>query len=150
MLLKMQRFLSVVIFATLFCSVLIVTKLKHGESHEDGVTTKTRNDVDDDVDDDKNIYQDLVYILANISSSPPPVPVSPSCSPPALPSQPDCSNQPGLTGEILDTPRRLGLMILFGFEVDTLEIALREQHQVVDKIFLVESTKTHKGVKSYF
>ena len=39
------------------------------------------------------------------------------------------------------------LMILFGFEVDTLEIALREQSDVVDKIFLVESTFTHQGVE---
>ena len=38
-------------------------------------------------------------------------------------------------------------MILFGFEVDTLEIALREQCQVVDKIFVVESTYTHQGVE---
>ena len=39
------------------------------------------------------------------------------------------------------------LMILFGFEVDTLEIALREQCEVVDKIFVVESTYTHQGVE---
>ena len=39
------------------------------------------------------------------------------------------------------------LMILFGFEVDTLEIALREQCELVDKIFLVESTYTHQGVE---
>ena len=37
-------------------------------------------------------------------------------------------------------------MILFGFEVDTLEIALREQLKFVDKVFIVESTLTHKGV----
>ena len=37
-------------------------------------------------------------------------------------------------------------MILFGFEVDTLEIALREQLTLVDKVFIVESTLTHKGV----
>ena len=38
-------------------------------------------------------------------------------------------------------------MMLFGFEVDTLEIALREQSDLVDKIFVVESTFTHKGVR---
>ena len=38
-------------------------------------------------------------------------------------------------------------MILFGFEVDTLEIALREQLNFVDKVFIVESTLTHKGVR---
>ena len=37
-------------------------------------------------------------------------------------------------------------MILFGFEVDTLEIALKEQQDLVDKIFIVESSASHKGV----
>ena len=37
-------------------------------------------------------------------------------------------------------------MFLFGFELDTLEIALREQQDLVDKIFLVESSATHRGV----
>ena len=51
-------------------------------------------------------------------------------------------------------------MILFGFEVfrhcctltslivevDVLEIALREQLDLVDHIFIVEATVTHKGV----
>ena len=37
-------------------------------------------------------------------------------------------------------------MILFGFEVDILEIALREQQDLVDKIFIVESSASHKGV----
>ena len=37
-------------------------------------------------------------------------------------------------------------MIIFSFEVDTLEIALKEQQDMVDKIFLVESSATHKGV----
>ena len=49
-------------------------------------------------------------------------------------------------GNLLKKPRRLILLIVFGFDVDTLEIALREQESLVDKIFLVESTKTHKGV----
>ena len=47
-------------------------------------------------------------------------------------------------------PRRIVLMILFGFEVDTLEIALREQLGLVDKVFIVESTLTHKGVSFQF
>ena len=32
--------------------------------------------------------------------------------------------------------------------MDTLEIALREQIDLVNRVFLVESTKTHKGVKN--
>ena len=37
-------------------------------------------------------------------------------------------------------------MFLFGFELDVLEIALREQQDLVDTIFLVESSATHRGV----
>ena len=37
-------------------------------------------------------------------------------------------------------------MILFSFEVDTLEISLREIQDVVDHIFIVESSITHRGV----
>ena len=57
-----------------------------------------------------------------------------------------CSSQPGLTSA-LKRPRKIVLMMLFSFEVDTLEVSLREQHDVVDKIFLVESSSTHKGVR---
>ena len=63
-----------------------------------------------------------------------------------LRSEPECDGQSGLTGERLARPRKLVLMFLFGFEVDTLEIALREQQDLVDKIFLVESSATHRGV----
>ena len=37
-------------------------------------------------------------------------------------------------------------MMLFSFEVDVLEISLREQIDFVDKIFIVEATTTTKGV----
>ena len=39
-------------------------------------------------------------------------------------------------------------MMLFSFEVDTLEISLREQHDWVDMIFIVEATTTTKGVRA--
>ena len=57
-----------------------------------------------------------------------------------------CLGQPGLTGRRFMEPRKLVLLILFGFEVDVLEIALKQQQDLVDKIFLVESTSTHRGV----
>ena len=41
------------------------------------------------------------------------------------------------------------MMMLFGFEADTIEIALHEQLDLVDKIFVVEATVTHKGVRNY-
>ena len=37
-------------------------------------------------------------------------------------------------------------MILFSFEVDTLEISIREYQDVVDHIIIVESSVTHRGV----
>ena len=58
----------------------------------------------------------------------------------------NCSHQTGLTGEHLPRKRKIVMMILFSFEVDTLEIALREQADLVDRIFLVESRLTHKMV----
>ena len=59
---------------------------------------------------------------------------------------PSCSGQPGLTGKRLDFPRKIVLLFLFGFEADILEIALKQQHDLVDKIFLVESSQSHRGV----
>ena len=59
---------------------------------------------------------------------------------------PDCGTQPGLTGELFEKPRKIVLMMIFSFEVDTLEVALKEQQDLVDKIFIVESSATHKGV----
>ena len=56
------------------------------------------------------------------------------------------SSVTGLTGALLDSPRKVVLLLLFSFESDILEIALREQQDVVDKIFIVESTVTHKAV----
>ena len=41
-------------------------------------------------------------------------------------------------------------MVMFGFEVDSLEIALREQVDMVDRLFLVEATATHKGVRRIY
>ena len=62
------------------------------------------------------------------------------------PRLPSCSGQPGLTGRRLASPRKLVLLFLFGCEADVLEIALREQLDLVDKVFLVESTVSHRGV----
>ena len=44
--------------------------------------------------------------------------------------------------------RKIVLMLLFAFEVDTLEIALKEQQDMVDMIFIIESSMSHKRVKS--
>ena len=72
------------------------------------------------------------------------MPADDSCVQPALPEDVDC-DETGLTHK-LDVPRKLAMMMLFSFEVDTLEIALRDMLDIIDVVFLVESTKSHKGV----
>ena len=89
---------------------------------------------------------DPILSLSSLASLTPPVAPSSSCSPPEIPSIPSCSSDPGLTGKLLSSPRKLVLMMLFGFEVDTLEISLREQLNWVDTVFIVEATTTPKGV----
>ncbi|KAJ3313943.1 hypothetical protein HDV04_001249 [Boothiomyces sp. JEL0838] len=42
-----------------------------------------------------------------------------------------------------DSPAKIGLLIQFGFEVDTLLIILHQYRDLVDKIFILESTRTH-------
>ena len=83
--------------------------------------------------------------LAAVSAIPPPVESNPGCLPPPLPTYPECDD-PGLTGERLHNPRKLVIMALFSFEVDTLEIMLKEQQDMVDFIFIVEGSTTHRGV----
>ena len=87
-----------------------------------------------------------VISLSSLAALSPHSSPHPACSPPTLPPIPSCGGQPGLTGEILPSERRVVLMMMFGFEVDTLEVSLREQLDMVDTVFLVEATTTTKGV----
>ena len=110
------------------------------------------DDIDDAINEEskKNNTDigDLVYTLSYVAAAPPPYPVNTLCYPPPLPTYPSCQGETGLTGRRLERPRKIILMILFAFEVDTLEIALREQMELLDKVFIVESTLTHKGVSN--
>ena len=95
---------------------------------------------------------DLIELLANVSATAPPAEINQSCRAESLTEIEDMvcddkANNPGLEGPRLSEPRKVVMMILFGFEVDTLEIALREQLDIVDKMFIVESTVTHKGTE---
>ena len=47
---------------------------------------------------------------------------------------------------MLSKERKVILMMMLGFEVDTLEISLREQLDWVDTLFIVEATTTTKGM----
>ena len=88
-----------------------------------------------------------VTSLAALAAFPPSVPPNLSCRPPNLPSNPTC-NDTAFSGHQLQKPRKLALMLMFGFEVDTLEVQLREVADVVDVVFIVEATVTHHGVRS--
>ena len=94
---------------------------------------------------DPPLSKNSITSLAALAALPPPVPPSPSCRPPPLPTEPIC-NDTAFSGQRLDKPRKLALMLLFGFEVDTLEVQLREVVDLVDVIFIVEATVTHHGV----
>ena len=85
--------------------------------------------------------------MAGLAALAPPAPINESCHRPPLPRVPACLDS-AFSGEALIRPRKLALMLLLGFEVDTLEIHLREAADLVDVIFLVESTSTHHGVRS--
>ena len=92
------------------------------------------------------ISSDPVSTLAGLAALAPPAPINESCLRPPLPLAPACMDS-AFSGEPLIRPRKLVLMLLLGFEVDTLEIHLREAADMVDVIFLVESTATHHGVR---
>ena len=92
------------------------------------------------------ISSDPISTLAGVGSIAPPVPINESCFPPTLPNLPACLDS-AFSGDPLVRPRKLAMMILLGFEADTLEIHLREAADMVDVIFLVESTATHHGVR---
>ena len=114
--------------------------------------------------DQSEVNTSLIKVFATIAAIPPTVEEDTTCRPKQLPRWsifidmsillsallcrfPSCQNQTGLTGELLKTNRKIVLMILFSFEVDTLEIALREQQDLVDMIFIVESSISHKRVR---
>ena len=88
--------------------------------------------------------QSLILLLQVVAAIPPPIPAKQKCIQPEKPKTIQC-NETGLTHK-LETQRRLALMLLFSFEVDTLVITLHEVLDLVDVVFLVESTLTHKAV----
>ena len=136
-------FLVIFVYIYAFCVLLISKATPKSEMTEADDDEEPGDDFDEIPLSDSPIPS-----LSHLASLPPPAPPSAQCSAPQLPRLPSCQGQPGLTGARLASPRRLVLMILFSFEVDTLEIALREQLEHVDKIFIVEATTTTKGVSN--
>ena len=132
------------LFNTKFQACVFVITV--GAIHTFIATDEVSNDVSDKESKKDTTKGDLVFTLAQVAALPPHVHINQTCFPPPLPRYPACKGETGLTGMRLDKPRKVVLMILFGFEVDTLEIALMEQMDLLDKIFIVESTFTNKGV----
>ena len=134
-------FLVIFVYIYAFCVLLISKAIPKSEM------TQAEEEPGDDFDEIP-LSDSPIPSLSRLAALPPPVPPPAKCSAPQMPHLPSCLGQPGLTGTRLATPKRLVLMILFSFEVDTLEIALREQLEHVDKIFIVEATTTTKGVSN--
>ena len=136
-----------ILVLTLYCFITL-SIIKQVDPPDDSQTPPaTEFEKDEDVLK-MSISEDPIFSLSALASLSPPSAVNPSCTPPSLPTIPSCSDQTGLTGRLLDHPRKVILMMLFSFEVDVLEISLREQIDLVDRIFIVEATTTTKGVNS--
>ena len=74
------------------------------------------------------------------------IPISAFCNIPPLIniSKLNCSLYPNaFTGQKRNSTARVAYLIQFGFDVDVLEIHLREIYDVVDYIFIIESTRSH-------
>lgn len=80
--------------------------------------------------------QILSSILIPFAIKESPIPVNP-CNPPSVVDKPKKIK----TCTKLKTPRKLGVLLTFAFEVDALEVHLRELNDLVDKVFLVEGLK---------
>jgi hypothetical protein len=68
--------------------------------------------------------------------------INASCFPPVFQRKEEINCALGLS----PYSKKIGVLIQFGFEVDTLEIHLNEVLDVVDKVFIIESTRTHGGM----
>ena len=96
------------------------------------------------VADNRNALNDLAkWLLIE-----PAVDFNRSCLPPPLikPENLRCKEMhpyANFTGEIRKKPRKIGISFKYAFETDVLELQLMEVYDVVDKIFLVESCRTH-------
>jgi hypothetical protein len=88
----------------------------------------------------------LIGELVEFDVVEPTVGINQTCmAPPALPdpAKIDCSSFGSAFGDKRDHPAKVAHMIQLGFEVDTLEIHLRELYDVVDYFFILESTRAH-------
>jgi hypothetical protein len=99
------------------------------------------------------ILQPLFRVAFEYAIMEPLTPINTTCQqPPTLlrepPSKHDCQEwkHSAFSGKVRSRPLKIGHAINFGFDVDTLEIHLREICDVVDKIFIMEATTSHNGL----
>ena len=76
-------------------------------------------------------------MLSKVASIAPEEKENTTCLPEELPphGQVFCVDQ-GLTGKLLEKPRKVFVVCYMSFEIDVLEIVLREQADVVEKFFI--------------
>ena len=76
-------------------------------------------------------------MLSKVASIAPELKENTTCLPEDLPphDQVFCVDQ-GLTGKLLEKPRKVFVVCYMSFEIDVLEIVLREQADVVEKFFI--------------
>lgn len=85
----------------------------------------------------------LINNLARMMALPPRVPIREECSVPPAPQDPTCFEY-GFTGSRKKKVGTVYRIIPFGFEADTLEIALREVQGLNVRVVLIESELTHR------
>ena len=96
----------------------------------------------------EQLTEGLIGSIAEFAIMEPRTPIRDSClSAPELPDAKasNCEAYPDLFSGMRNKPAKIAHMIQFGFEVDVLEIHLRELYAVVDVFFILESTKAHAG-----
>lgn len=92
--------------------------------------------------------QEMIETLTTFLVLEPIAEINKSCLKPNLtsPAKIDCSQYPAAFGPNATkraTPRKVAHLIQFGFDVDILEIHLHEIYDLVDYIFIIESTHAH-------
>ncbi|EPZ36962.1 hypothetical protein O9G_001407 [Rozella allomycis CSF55] len=85
---------------------------------------------------------DMIKLLVEFDVKEPLVKINEECLPPPL-EEVNCGEYPGVFSGKRERPAKIAHLIQFGFDVDTLEIALHQYYDHVDFVFLLESIKTH-------
>jgi hypothetical protein len=100
--------------------------------------------------DDDACHAHVVDRLAYLAARPPLHAPNSACTPPAPTPRTaaECARHPeAFSGRLRTADARIGVVVDLGFDADVLEIALHEYVGVVDRVFIVESTRAHRGLQ---